>query len=165
LKGQSGIGSTILSKFKEFQETGTLKVLERERGLPRYIFAKIYGVGPKRAQTLVDKDGVNTIAELRKHEDLLNNVQKKGLKYYEDILERIPRNEIVKYEKIFRKSFKKVSKKGDRFEIVGSYRRGAKTSGDIDIIITIEQSSESLSTNLKKKRFSLNCFPRAPPKV
>ena len=144
LKGQPGIGSTILSKFKEFQETGTLKVLERERGLPRYIFAKIYGVGPKRAQTLVDKDGITTIAELRANKDLLNNVQKKGLKYYEDILKRIPRDEIVKYEKILRKSFKKVSKKGDRFEIVGSYRRGAKTSGDIDIIITNDKDDRTI---------------------
>jgi DNA ligase (NAD+) len=144
LKGQPGIGDTILKKFKEFQETGTLKLLEREKGLPRYIFAKIYGVGPKRAQSLVDKDGITTIKELRENPDLLNNVQKKGLKYYEDILQRIPRNEIVKYEKVLDKAFKKVSKKGDRFEIVGSYRRGAKTSGDIDIIITNDKDDREI---------------------
>ena len=36
--------------------------------------------------------------KLRERQDeLLNDVQKKGLRYYEDILERIPRKEINNY--------------------------------------------------------------------
>jgi len=72
----------------------------------------------------------------------LNNIQRIGLKYYEDILERIPRNEIAKYDCELMKTFKKVSENGPTYyEVVGSYRRGATNSGDIDIIITSDDRS------------------------
>lgn len=144
LKGLPGIGVTILKKFKEYQETGTLKLLEREKDRPRYIFAKVYGIGPKKAKEL-EEMGITSIAELRERQnELLNDVQKKGLKYYEDILKRIPRDEIIEYEKAFKKAFDKVKQDGDEFEILGSYRRGAKTSGDIDIAITNKNDDNSI---------------------
>ena len=49
---------------------------------------------------------------------------------------RIPRAEIGEYQKAFEKVFKTSVPSGSKFEIVGSYRRGAATSGDIDMIIT-----------------------------
>ena len=147
LKGKPGIGITILEKLNEFVNTGTLKILEREKNNPVNILGEIYGIGPKKAKELVEK-GITTIDQLRGRQDeVLNDVQKVGLKYYEDILKRIPRSEIVDYEKIFIKDFKKVigevvGEVGDsRIEIVGSYRRGAETSGDIDVIITSKNPS------------------------
>ena len=139
LKGKPGIGETILKKLTEYAETGKLGLLERYKNDPLVIFSDIYGVGPKKAKDLVDK-GIKTIDELReKQEDVLNNVQKVGLKYYEDILERIPRSEIDKYNCEFSNAFNVAAKDVDAtYEIVGSYRRGAKTSGDIDVIITSE---------------------------
>lgn len=139
LKGQPGIGDTILEKCKEFASTGTLQILEREKTNPVNILAEVYGIGPKKAKDLVDA-GITNIDDLRKMQDIhLNDVQKIGLKYYEDILKRIPRSEIVLYEKVFQKVFEKVFYKDlmdSEFSIVGSYRRGASTSGDIDVIIT-----------------------------
>ena len=144
LRGLPGIGETIIKKFNEFNKTGTLKLLEREKDHPRYIFAQVYGIGPKKAKQLADL-GLTTIAELRERKDeLLNDVQKKGLRYYEDILKRIPRAEIIDYEKTLVRAFNKVKQNGDKFEILGSYRRGAKTSGDIDIAITNEQGDKSI---------------------
>ena len=144
LRGLPGIGETIIKKFNEFDKTGTLKVLEREKDNPRYIFAQVYGIGPKKAKELADM-GLSSISELRERKDeLLNDVQKKGLKYYDDIIKRIPRSEIVDYEKAFRKAFDKVKQPGDKFEILGSYRRGAKTSGDIDVAITNENNDKSI---------------------
>lgn len=139
LKGKRGIGETILKKLTEYAETGKLGLLERYKNDPLVIFSDIYGIGPKNAKDLVDK-GIKTIDELReKQEDVLNNVQKVGLKYYEDILERIPRSEIDKYNCEFSNAFNVAAKDVDAtYEIVGSYRRGAKTSGDIDVIITSE---------------------------
>ena len=138
LKGKPGIGSTIMDKLDEYVKTGTLRILEREKTNPINILGDIYGVGPKKAQELVNT-GVKTIDELRtRQNDLLNDIQKVGLKYYDQLLERIPRSEIEEYEKIFKENFDKVAKGSQdaNFEIVGSYRRGAQTSGDIDVIIT-----------------------------
>ena len=54
----------------------------------------MYGIGPKKAQELVEQ-GITTIQQLRANQhQLLNETQKVGLKYYEDILKRIPRQEI-----------------------------------------------------------------------
>ena len=149
LKGRKAIGATILKKFKEFEETGTLKVLERAKGNPIYQFTKIYGIGPKKAKSLVEKDGVTTIDELRQRQDeLLNSVQKKGLKHYEDILLRIQRCEINEYKLILDKVFRKLpSKAGSTFDIVGSYRRGKSNSGDIDIIVTNNENNKAVFTD------------------
>jgi DNA ligase (NAD+) len=140
LKGQSGIGKTIMEKLEEYQKTGTLRVLERERQNPMNLFTKIYGVGPKKAKQLID-DGIKTISQLKENEDKLNDTQKIGLKYYEPIQKRIPRSEIEEYNKIFDKIFKEVAPEKSKYEIVGSYRRQAKTSGDIDVIITNENNN------------------------
>jgi len=136
LKGKPGIGETIMEKLNEYVSTGTLKVLEREKTNPVNIIGEVYGIGPKKATELVEK-GITTIEELRKRQnDVLNETQKVGLKYYEDILQRIPRTEIDQYADVFKDSFDKVKTDDSAFEIVGSYRRGAQSSGDIDVIIT-----------------------------
>jgi predicted flap endonuclease-1-like 5' DNA nuclease len=104
LKGKPNIGSTIMEKLNEYVQTGTLRILEREKTNPVNILAEVYGIGPKKAKDLVDK-GITSIAELRANQELLNDVQKVGLKYYEDILERIPRSEIDEYNKLFKMTF------------------------------------------------------------
>ena len=143
LKGLPGIGSTIMDKLEEYIKTGTLRILEREKTNPINIIGEVYGIGPVKAKELVDK-GITSISQLRQNQQLLNDVQKVGLKYYEDILERIPRSEIEHFEKIFETNFNEVKKSNsDKFEIVGSYRRGAESSGDIDVIITGENGSIS----------------------
>ena len=147
LKGKPGLGTTIMDKLKEYMETGTLKVLERERQNPLNILTNIYGVGPKKAQELIKK-GITSIEQLRlpENKDLLNDKQKIGLKYYEDIQKRIPRLEIDEYKKLFEKYFQNNNKES-KFEIVGSYRRGLSDSGDIDIIITNSKNDASVYKN------------------
>lgn len=135
LKGQPGIGPTILEKLTEYTETGTLGILEREKANPVNILADVYGIGPKKAKELVEH-GITSIAQLRENQDLLNDIQKIGLHYYEDILKRIPRSEIEEYKTHFQQALPRADVK---MEIVGSYRRGAESSGDIDVIITSDQ--------------------------
>jgi len=135
LKAIKNVGASTVAKYKEFMKTGTLKFIENFKNDPINLFTNVYGIGPKKAAQLVNDDKVTTIAELREYQEhLLNDVQKKGLKYYEDILKRIPRLEIEHY----RTKMSKINFPGLHFEIVGSYRRGADNSGDIDVIITSE---------------------------
>ena len=138
-----GIGKTILTKFQEFVDTGKLQAIEKEKSNPLYLFTNIYGVGPKKAQGLIKK-GITTIAQLRENEGELNDKQRLGLQYYEDIEERIPRAEIQQYEKVLDKIFKGLKFSGASMQIVGSYRRGATNSGDIDIIITDKEDNPDL---------------------
>jgi NAD-dependent DNA ligase len=135
LKGKPKIGDIILSKLKEYQETGTLRLLEKERNDPLQLFTNIHGVGPKKAQQLIAKN-IKTIEQLKENKEELNDTQKIGLQYYEDLLQRIPRNEITEYETKFNEVIQSLNDNNISFEIVGSYRRGVANSGDIDVIIT-----------------------------
>ena len=139
LKGLPGIGDTIMSKLAEYVKTGILATIEKEKNNPINILTHIYGIGPKKATNLVEA-GITSIDALRlsvvKDPKLLTTAQKAGLKYYNDIQQRIPRSEIDEFKTAFSKIFESVVSTGSSFEIVGSYRRGAIDSGDIDIIIT-----------------------------
>ena len=136
VKGKPNIGPTILSKMKEYVETGTLSVLEKEKSNPLLWLTDIHGIGPKKAGELIQK-GIRNIEQLKERkEELLNNVQRMGLKYYDDVSKPIPRGDIDMFKKMFDEEFKKVAEEDSKYEIVGSYRRGKKASGDIDVIIT-----------------------------
>ena len=166
VKDLPNIGQTILSKFNEYIKTGTLRILEEEKLNPINIFCDIYGVGPKKAQELVAM-GVETIEELRKREDeLLNDTQKVGLHYYEVLKERIPRAEIEVFEHIFKSTFNS-NEAQSKLEIVGSYRRGAVSSGDIDVIITGKSGLEyaSFIDTLVANGIILKILSRGPSKT
>ena len=136
IKGKPNIGPTILSKMKEYIETGTLSILEKEKNNPLLWLTDIHGIGPKKAGELIQK-GIRNIEQLKERkEELLNNVQRMGLKYYDDVSKPIPRGDIDMFKKMFDEEFKKVAEEDSKYEIVGSYRRGKKASGDIDVIIT-----------------------------
>lgn len=138
VKNIVGVGAKIQAKVKEILETGSLKAAERtkkELNLDIYdALLKVHGIGPVAARTLVNTHKIKSIEELHSRQDLLNDVQKMGLKYYEDILERIPRQEMLMHEKLLQSCLPKSSKG----IIVGSFRRQAETSGDIDMLITFE---------------------------
>jgi DNA polymerase/3'-5' exonuclease PolX len=145
LTNYPNIGSSIIEKLNEYVQTGTIDILEKDKNNPINIFCEIYGVGPKKAQELVDS-GIQSIDELRiRKNEFLNDIQKIGLKYYEQIMQRIPRTEIQDFENLFTHVFETVNKDGNAFfEIVGSYRRGAETSGDIDVIISDKLGSGTI---------------------
>lgn len=145
LDGIPNIGSGIKEKLTEFMQTGKIQYLEDMKNTPKIIFTNVYGIGPKKAEEL-EKSGLTSIDDLVKasynDSKLLNEKQKIGLKYYKDINARIPRSEITKFEQILTKQVTPDTKL--KFEIVGSYRRGAKDSGDIDVIFTTTDPSQTL---------------------
>ena len=150
------IGKTIIAKFEYYLEHGTLQIFEKAKNDPVYMFANIYGIGGKKAKSLVNEHGITTIEQLRENQQLLNNVQKIGLKYYEQLLERIPRAEIVAHEEILKTVFDSIDNNTSTFEIVGSYRRGKQTSGDIDVIICDSNNSNEVFNEFINSLIEIN---------
>lgn len=140
VKGVKGIGAKIQLKIEEILMTGKLRAAEEARSkLPLDLYdtlQKVHGVGPVKATSLI-ASGIKTIEQLREASEanakLMTAAQKLGLQYYEDTLKRIPRAEMKEHEDLILPGL------DERFEgtIVGSYRRGAATSGDIDVLLTL----------------------------
>ena len=143
LEGLKGIGPKIVSKLKEYKTTGQIQALERLKKDPISLLTKVYGIGGKKAQQLVS-EGITTIEQLRQRTELLNDKQIIGLKYFEDIEKRIPREEIERFRDVFASVFDDVKTPGSKFDIVGSFRRGATNSGDIDIIVTNDNNDKAV---------------------
>jgi len=139
VKGIKGLGAKILDKIREIIETGTLAAADRVKertdvgGMTELL--TIHGIGPAKARSLLES-GITSIALLRtaavKNPKLLTKAQSLGLKYAEDAVKRIPRAELVEHEMHLLSQFGRSGLDGT---IVGSYRRGAATSGDIDMLI------------------------------
>jgi DNA polymerase/3'-5' exonuclease PolX len=142
-RGLEGIGSKIQLKIQEIISTGSLRAAaEAKRDLPIEAFQAllgVHGVGPVKAKELIEV-GITSIEGLRKASEenskFLTAAQKLGLKYYDDALLRIPREEMVEHENTILPGL------SEEFEgtIVGSYRRGAASSGDIDVLLTLPDS-------------------------
>jgi len=136
----AGVGKKIKEKIKEILETGELKAAQKAKEeVPVELYQNllnVYGIGPVKAKELIQKDNIKSIEELESKPELLNEVQKKGLKYYKDSLLRIPRTEMETHEKRIMDNIHSPIEA----IIVGSYRREAPTSGDIDVLIKIPES-------------------------
>jgi DNA polymerase beta len=143
------ISDKMKLKIKEIIETGGLVAAEKAKAELQLNahdeLGAIYGVGPVKAKDLIAK-GIKTVAQLREavmmDPSLLNEKQKIGLLYYEDILKRIPRSEMEQHEKLLLGALVP----GMRGTVVGSYRRGLESSGDVDVLITMEGLTDKQRT-------------------
>jgi DNA polymerase beta len=155
LKGVDGIGAGLLKKIDEILRTGRLEAAEKALANPRFAASEallnVYGVGPVKAKELIDS-GITSIAELRaaleRDGELLTSAQKIGLHYYEDLLLRIPRAEMIEHER----QILKLMNPAFHITIVGSYRRGAETSGDIDVLLCAPNSMTATQRNAAFKK-------------
>jgi DNA polymerase beta len=155
LANVQGIGDSIKKKIVEILETGHLKQADEYSNKPEMkVFddlLKIHGIGPAKARQLIDS-GINSIDDLKsaveKDPGVLNEKQKMGLKYWEEFILRIPRQEMDKHDIYVKDIIKQVDSKYI-VELTGSYRRGDKDSGDIDILITHPDDSIDHESNFK----------------
>lgn len=148
VKGVKGIGKSIMNKIKEYLDTGQIRKVEEVKEYIKQkvhkdkketileIFKGIWGVGPIKARELYAL-GMRNLNDIGSNQHLLNANQRIGLKYYQDLLKSIPRE----YIKIFEIAMRTVLVKefglhSYRMQLAGSYRRGARNSGDIDVLIT-----------------------------
>tara|TARA_B110000967_G_scaffold209074_1_gene263628 strand:- start:3197 stop:4369 length:1173 start_codon:yes stop_codon:yes gene_type:complete len=147
---------TSVEKATEYHLNGTVSLAEKALALPQIQsvinLTKIYAVGPKKALQLYNSHDIITIDDLKNilltNPTIINTKQKIGLRYFDDLQTRIPRKEIEGYKKKFSKIATLIP--GIIVSINGSYRRGLKSSGDLDILITTADPQKN-QTLLRKK--------------
>ena len=145
-----GVGEGIKSFIAEIIAQSSSTEMENMRTDPRIIAAEmleeIIGVGPMTAMKWV-AEGYMTVDDARRRKDL-TNLQRIGLEVHGKVMKRVPR-------KVVEDTFTYVtgiilgrevtpSGRDERDErgmmkmmITGSYRRGSRDSGDVDILVVI----------------------------
>ena len=164
-----GIGKGFQEKIRQIVDTGTCedyeKIKHNKNVSPKALFLKIHGVGPQCANKMVNA-GLITIEDVENNQDkYLNDVQKKGLRWFNDIQERIPYKEIKKHEKYLKGVLRHIDVNAE-LTIAGSYRRKKKDSGDIDLLVKASSKKvyEEYIDQLKAEEYLVEDLARGSKK-
>lgn len=140
-----GIGASIASKVLEHQATGRIRKLETLRADPRVqgrvALLQVAGIGPVTAKALVEKHGLRSVSDLRRAvadgSVALTHAQRLGLRFFNDLHTRIPHAEAKALDDHLQAlaSEDGALARARVVRLVGSYRRGAPTLGDVDILL------------------------------
>ncbi|KAI0040057.1 hypothetical protein FA95DRAFT_1550156 [Auriscalpium vulgare] len=134
-----GVGDKTANKIMEIVQTGQLRRIGYETTEDIAIvkvFTGIYGVGARTAHQWYAA-GCRTLADITAGVGgvKLSDAQVIGMQFYEDINTRMPREEAKEIYEAIEKIALLIDAKL-YVNIMGSYRRGKLTCGDIDILIT-----------------------------
>jgi DNA polymerase beta len=153
-----GIGKKIKAKLEEIFATGQLQsanIAKNENPIVLYDeLLQIHGIGPKKAKELIENEKIISIRDLQEkvklNPDLLTKASTIGLEHYYDFQSRISRDEMEIHDEVLQDNLPKqlVS------EIVGSYRRGLESSGDIDVLVTSKSYTYGAMDELNPKQIS-----------
>lgn len=153
-----GIGKDLAEKIKGYMESGHIPLLDQLAGRhPKKIteLAQVENLGPKRIQLLHENLGITSLKELKKaaERQQIREVRGFGVKTEQKILAEI--HELLKTPGEMRFSLSKVDqiaqqlvsylkkvKEVKQLELAGSYRRRKETLGDLDILISCENSKK-----------------------
>jgi DNA polymerase IV len=131
------IGNRLAEKIEEIILTDKLQRLDSTREDPTdqalRLFMGVYGAGLFQANKWIQA-GHSTLADLVAKAKLTDS-QKIGIEHYDDFATRIPRAEVEVHGSFVRGALARIDP-GFQATVMGSYRRGAEDSGDIDMIIT-----------------------------
>ena len=156
-----GAGDKIRLKIKEIIETGALASAEKAKQDYNMnaldTFQQIYGVGAVKSKQLIER-GITTIQQLhdalRIDPTLLNDKQWIGLQYYYDLLERIPYEEMKDHEHVLMDTLGEINRCATG-SVVGSFRRSAASSGDIDFLVRGAVNLDEMIAVLKRRGYLL----------
>ena len=150
-----GIGKGTIDKIKEINEKGHLESIKDF--IPKKDdteeLQKVIGIGKIKSNKLFKEFNIKTLEDLIKAEKegiiKLTDANKIGIKYYEDLQERIPRDEVTQLFEVVQQKCLEIDS-NLIVHICGSYRRELLSSGDIDILISHQQSNIDSSKMLRK---------------
>ena len=145
LKDIPGIGKGTNRRIDEILKTGHLSEIEQKYSAEKQKkitgiqeLTKVIGIGDAFAKLLVTEYKITDINKLKaahaKGKIQLSKNILLGLKYYGVSQGNIPRKEITQVEKFLIKTAHDIDP-DLKVIICGSYRRGTKTSGDIDVLL------------------------------
>ncbi|KAF3051469.1 hypothetical protein E8E11_010733 [Didymella keratinophila] len=136
------IGHRLAAKIEEIVLTNRLRKLDNTKEDPLdqvlRLFLGVYGCGLVQANRWIQA-GHRTLSDLLTKAKLTDS-QKIGIEHYSDFNSRIPRAEVAAHGAVVIKALENIDKSFEA-TVMGSYRRGAKDSGDIDMIITHPSAS------------------------
>lgn len=135
-----GIGKSMVDKIKEILATGSLQqekdVMSDPITQAIRVFTSIHGIGPVLAKKLVHENGLRTLDDLEASAHLLPPQARLGLKHAHDTEQRVPYDEIEDHLVYLKKAVSRLVDPQLQICVCGSHRRGAVTSGDIDVLVT-----------------------------
>ncbi|KAH7117792.1 hypothetical protein B0J11DRAFT_468355 [Dendryphion nanum] len=119
----------LIRAVADFEEDEDMKVLR--------LFYDIWGVGAKTARHFYFTNHWKDLDDIIEFgwQDL-DRVQQIGVKFYEEFLDPIPRAEVESIAETVRQHAIRLRDSRITVTIVGGYRRGKKTSGDVDMIVS-----------------------------
>jgi DNA polymerase IV len=136
------IGQRLADKIEEIVLTDRLRKLDNTRNDPLdsvlRLFLGVYGAGLVQANKWT-QSGHRTLQDLETKAKLTDS-QRIGIEHYSDFNLRIPRAEVEMHGAIVLAALDNINP-NFKATIMGSYRRGAKDSGDIDMILTCPGAS------------------------
>lgn len=141
VKEITGIGDKVRRKMIEIVHTGNLKEAEGLEDVEEVYneLQGVFGIGPKYAYDLIYTHKVKSVEDVQQmaldNPDMFTKGQLMGLAFYSDFKQRIPRKEMVEHESFLREFFLELVPEFS-ITVVGSYRRGETSSGDVDILLT-----------------------------
>ncbi|KAI1172316.1 hypothetical protein F4777DRAFT_520035 [Nemania sp. FL0916] len=134
-----GCGPKIEELYKQWEENGYLADVQEAASLPKMqvllLFYDIWGVGAKTAHEFYSRGWRDLDDIVENGWNQISRVQQIGVKYYEELQEKVPRAEVEAIASIILEHANK-RKKGFQMVIVGGYRRGKASSGDVDVILS-----------------------------
>ncbi|KAI7083971.1 DNA polymerase beta-like protein [Hortaea werneckii] len=107
-------------------------------------FYNIWGVGATTARDFYFARGWRDLDDIVEYGwPTLSRVQQIGVKYYEEFLDPIPRAEVAQIAAVIHAHAVKVRDEGIQSLLVGGYRRGKEACGDVDIIVSHPDESQT----------------------
>lgn len=145
-----GCDAKIANLYVEYANYGKIQEAENaenDEGLKiQRLFYNIWGVGATTARDFYKEKGWRDLDDVIEYGwSTLTRVQQIGVKFYDEFLLPIPRAEVEDIAATIHKHAVKVRDKDMQSLVVGGYRRGKESCGDVDIILSHPDEDQTLN--------------------
>ncbi|KJZ75664.1 hypothetical protein HIM_04821 [Hirsutella minnesotensis 3608] len=142
-----GCGTKIAELYEQWRQTGQTGEAAAAASDPKItvlqLFYNIWGVGDTTAREFYRKGWRDLDDVVEYGWASLSRVQQIGVKYYDDFQVKIPRKEVESIAQTILDHARRIDA-GFELTVAGGYRRGKRESGDVDVIVSHRDESQTL---------------------